>query len=134
MATEAQNLSREMAHPYLTGTAPRTNRLSNPPCQRIITLIMQNKANLLDTQMTVRSAKTNHYENDRLPTRPKNKPNQTQSQTHRLRAYPNNRALQPAVIEWVIRIGTYSRRMRSRAIYETRHQVDFRISQIYYPS
>ena len=30
-------------------TAPRTNRLSSPACQPIMTLIMQNKPNLLDT-------------------------------------------------------------------------------------
>ena len=80
MTTETQDLSREMAHAYLTGTGPRTNCLSSPPCQRIITLIMQNKPNLLDTQMNLSSASTKHYENDRLRTRPKNKPNQTQSQ------------------------------------------------------
>ncbi len=42
---------------------------------------MQNKPNLLHTQMNVSSALTKHYENNRLPTRPKNKPNQTQSKS-----------------------------------------------------
>jgi len=40
--------------------------------------IMQNKANLLDTQMNVTSVKTKEYENKRLFRRPENKPNQTQ--------------------------------------------------------
>ena len=56
-----------------------------------MTLVMQNKPNLLDTLMNVSSVKTKHYENNRLRTRRKNKPNQTQFQTRRLRAYPNNR-------------------------------------------
>jgi hypothetical protein len=40
--------------------------------------IMQNKPNLLNTQMNVSSVKTKHYENKRLCSRKKNKPNQTQ--------------------------------------------------------
>ncbi len=40
--------------------------------------VMQNKPNLLDTKMIVSSVKTKHYENNRLRTRHKNKPNQTQ--------------------------------------------------------
>ncbi len=83
MATEAQNLSREMAHAYLTGTGPRTNRLSSPAYQKSMTLIMQNKANLPDTQMNVGPVKTKYYENNRLRTPRENKPNQTQSQTRR---------------------------------------------------
>jgi hypothetical protein len=39
---------------------------------------MQNKANLLDTQMSITSVKTKYYENKRLCSRGKNKPNQTQ--------------------------------------------------------
>jgi len=39
---------------------------------------MQNKANLLDTQMNVGSVKTKYYENKRLCSRGKNKPKQTQ--------------------------------------------------------
>jgi hypothetical protein len=39
---------------------------------------MQNKANLLDTQMSVTSVKTKYYENKRLCSRGKNKPKQTQ--------------------------------------------------------
>jgi len=62
MATQPQNLSREMAHAYLTGTASRTNRLSSPACQPIMTLFMQNKANLLDAQMNVSSVRTTNYE------------------------------------------------------------------------
>ena len=54
---------------------------------------MQNKANLLDTQMNVSSAKTRHYENNQLRRRRKNKPNQTQFQTRRLRACANNRGV-----------------------------------------
>ena len=41
-------------------------------------IIMQNKANLLDTQMNVGSVKTKYYENKRLCSRGKNKPKQTQ--------------------------------------------------------
>jgi len=39
---------------------------------------MQNKANLLDTQMNVSSVTTKEYENKRLFRCPENKPNQTQ--------------------------------------------------------
>jgi len=39
---------------------------------------MQNKPNLLDTQMNVNSVLTKHYENVPLRRRRKNKPNQTQ--------------------------------------------------------
>ncbi len=88
MATEAQNLSREMAHAYLTGTGPRTNRLSSPASQGIVSLIMQNKPNLLHTQMDLSSVKTKHYENNRPRKRPKNKPNQTQSKSRPLHFSP----------------------------------------------
>jgi hypothetical protein len=40
--------------------------------------IMQNKANLLDTQMSVSPVITKYYENKRLCSRGKNKPKQTQ--------------------------------------------------------
>jgi hypothetical protein len=39
---------------------------------------MQNKANLLDTQMNVTIVSTKHYENERLCRRGKNKPKQSQ--------------------------------------------------------
>ncbi len=83
-----------MAHAYLTGTGPRTNPPSCPAPQRIMTLVMQNKPNLLDTQMNVSSALTKHYENNRLPTRPKNKPNQTQSKS---RPHPPTKPKSPAL-------------------------------------
>ena len=75
MATEAQNLSREMAQAYLTGTAPRTNPLSYPACQQFMTLIMQNKPNLLNAQINVTSFITKDYQNKRLCSPRKNKPN-----------------------------------------------------------
>ena len=47
---------------------------------------MQNKPNLLDTQMNVNFYLTKHYENARLRGREKNKPNQTQfPKSHRLK-------------------------------------------------
>jgi len=49
-----------------------------PQCLCGYESIMQNKANLLDTQMSVSSVKTKYYENKRLCSRGKNKPNQTQ--------------------------------------------------------
>jgi len=84
MPTQPQNLSREMAHAYLTGTAPRANRLSSPACQPIMTLFMQNKANFLRTQMNLSSLKTMNYEQITMNNANKNKPNQTQFQTQRL--------------------------------------------------
>ena len=51
--------------------------------------IMQNKANLLDTQMNISPVITKYYENVRLHRREKNKPNQTQFQSQRLYAYFN---------------------------------------------
>ena len=45
---------------------------------------MQNKANLLDTQMNVSSVKTKYYENERRCRRRENKPKQSQFQTQRL--------------------------------------------------
>jgi hypothetical protein len=41
---------------------------------------MQNKANLLDTQMNISSVTTKEYENKRLFRRPENKPKQSQFQ------------------------------------------------------
>jgi len=41
-------------------------------------LIIQNKANLLDTQMSVSSVKTKYYEKERFCRHEKNKPKQTQ--------------------------------------------------------
>jgi len=85
-ASEAQNLSREMIlaaykAAISPGPPPRTNPLSCPACQQFMTLIMQNKANLLDAQMNVTSVLTKYYENERLCRRRENKPNQTQFQT-----------------------------------------------------
>jgi len=40
MATEAQNLSREMAHAYLTGTAPHPNNLNAPKIELCSTLTL----------------------------------------------------------------------------------------------
>jgi len=63
MATEAQNLSREMAYAYLTGTGPRTNRLSSPACQPIMTSFMQNKPNFRKAKMKLNFYLTKDYEN-----------------------------------------------------------------------
>ena len=63
MSTEAQNLSREMAHAYLTGTAPRTNPLSCPACQKIMTSIMQNKPNFHKAKMNENLFAAKGYEN-----------------------------------------------------------------------
>jgi hypothetical protein len=41
---------------------------------------LQNKANLPDTRMNLSSVKTKYYENERLPRRRENKPNQTRSE------------------------------------------------------
>ncbi len=89
MATEAQNLSREMILPAYKaaispGPAPQTTPLSSPPCQKCMTLIMQNKPNFLHTRMNISSALTKHYENKQVRPRPKNKPNQTQSKSRPL--------------------------------------------------
>jgi len=66
---------------------------------------MQNKPNFLDTQMSVSSVKTKYYENKRLCSREKNKPNQTQfmvSLSNQLEAkrvgwglYPTNSSAAP---------------------------------------
>jgi len=99
MATEAQILSREMAHAYLSGTTLANRRnaqkstgpctlsmsLGQAPAKRFANtsalgdLIMQNKANLLDAQMNISSVLTKDYENERPCRRRENKPNQTQS-------------------------------------------------------
>ena len=47
------------------------------------TLFMQNKPNFLNTRINISSFLTMHYENHRLCTCPKNKPNQPQSQPPR---------------------------------------------------
>ena len=47
------------------------------------TLFMQNKPNLLDTQMNVNPVKTRVYENVRPFSRRENKPNQTQFQSQK---------------------------------------------------
>jgi release factor glutamine methyltransferase len=79
MATEAQNLSREMAHAYLTGTGNNANRLSSPACQRIMRVFVRNKANLPDAQMNLSSVRTMNYEEITTNNANKNKPNQTRS-------------------------------------------------------
>ncbi len=78
MASETQILSREMAHAYLSGTTI-SNRLFSPACQRIMTLIMQNKANFRKSQMNVNPYNTTDYENKPNWTLGQNKPNQTLS-------------------------------------------------------
>ena len=63
--------------------APRTNPLFYPACQKFMTLIMQNKPNLLNTQMNVNKVLTNDYNNEQWTTNNEqwtimqNKPNQT---------------------------------------------------------
>jgi len=84
MPTEAQNRANRRNAPK--STAPRTNRLSSPACQPIMTSIMQNKPNLLNAQMNVNKVLTKDYENERLRRLGENKPNQTQFQSHRLYA------------------------------------------------
>ena len=63
MASETQILSREMAHAYLSGTTI-SNRLFSPAYQRIMTLIMQNEANLRNDKMNTTSLLTRDYENE----------------------------------------------------------------------
>jgi len=109
MTTQAQNLSREIAHPYLTQTAPlspsaeRSEVFSEVPIYREragarftrvpparagahkplhlsrtlykSSLFMQNKPNFPNPRINASSALTKHYENSRLPTPRKNKPN-----------------------------------------------------------
>jgi len=74
MATEAQNLSREMAHAYLTGTI-LPNRLSSPACQPIMTFFMQNKPNFRNDKMNVNKVLTKDYDNKSLRRPTQNKPN-----------------------------------------------------------
>jgi len=62
MATEARNLPNLRNAPKTT--APRTNRLSSPACQPIMTVIITNKPNLLDDQMNVSTIITKDYENE----------------------------------------------------------------------
>jgi len=75
MATQPQNLSREMAHAYLTGTAPRTNRLSSLTCQPIMTSFMQNKPNFRKAKMKLNFYSTKDYERNDIFAVPENKAN-----------------------------------------------------------
>jgi len=78
MATEAQiRANRRNAQ---KSTGPRTNRLSSPVCQRIMTSIMQNKANFRKAQMSANTFSQKDYENELRLLARKNKPNQTQFQ------------------------------------------------------
>ncbi len=74
MASETQILSREMAHAYLSGTTI-SNRLFSPAYQRIMTLIMQNKANFRKSQVNVSLYNTTNYEEKSDWTPGENKPN-----------------------------------------------------------
>ena len=77
MTTQPQNLSREMAHAYLTGTAPRTNPLSSLICQPIMRVFVQNKPNFRKAQMNVNVFFTKDYENELCQNIQKNKAKQT---------------------------------------------------------
>ena len=67
---------------------------------------MQNKPNLLDTQMNVNKVLTKDYENARLGRRFKNKPNQTQFQTH---LHPKITPKFPVFSQfWIIPVPNYS--------------------------
>ena len=72
MATEAQNLSREMILRAYKAPLHLSRLLYKS------TLFMQNKANLPDAQMKVSSVLTKDYENDNTFRLPENKPKQTQ--------------------------------------------------------
>jgi len=72
MATEAQILINRPNAQKCTG--PRTNRLSCPACQRIMTSIMQNKANFRKAQTNSSYFLTKDYENKRDWTPGENKP------------------------------------------------------------
>ena len=80
MAAEAQNLSREMAHAYLSGTI-LANRLSSLTCQPIMTLIMQNKPNFRKAKMNLNFYSTEDYENKSNWKLGENKPNTNPIQT-----------------------------------------------------
>jgi len=77
MASENRNLSREMAHAYLTGptTGPTLYAIR---CTLYAVLNMQNKPNFPKSQMNVKSYNTTDYENKSNWTLGENKPNQTQ--------------------------------------------------------
>ena len=62
MATETQILANRR-NPQKTN-GPRTNRLSSPACQRIMTSIMQNKANFRKAKMKLNFYSTKDYENE----------------------------------------------------------------------
>ncbi len=72
MATESQNLSREMILRAYKAPLHLSRVLYKS------TLFMQNKPNLLDALMNVTSFYTVDYENDNTFRLPENKPNQTQ--------------------------------------------------------
>ncbi len=112
-ASETQILSCERAHAYLTGTAPRTNPLSCPACQQFMTLIMQNKPNLLDAQMNVNTVITEDYENERLCRCGQNKANQSQYK-------PNSRNVQIAVT--LVKTRNYNNEQRTMNDYAKQTQ------------
>jgi len=55
---------------------------------------MQNKANLLDTQMNVSSALTKYYENERLCRRGENKPNTNPNEPNQTQNKPKTKPKQ----------------------------------------
>jgi len=71
---EAQILSREMAHAYLTGTTTGPT-IYAIRCTLYAVLNMQNKPNFQGTQMNVNSYNTTDYENKCNWTLSENKPN-----------------------------------------------------------
>ena len=83
IAIETQNLSREMAHAYLTGTAGKQGVFvisgrNSGKTTKVSLLFMQNKPNFQKSQMNVSSVLTTNYENKSNWTLGENKPNQTQ--------------------------------------------------------
>jgi len=77
MATKSQILANRIVLYAIRNTG--YDRLSTSDKR----LIMQNKANLLDTQMNVSSVKTKDYENKLLCRRGENKPKQSQTNSKR---------------------------------------------------
>ena len=73
MATEAQIIANRRNAQKSISTQSLSMSLGTPA-----DCFMQNKANLLDAQMNVSSAKTMNYEQITMNNEPKNKPNQTQ--------------------------------------------------------
>jgi hypothetical protein len=84
MATEAQTCAigilANRPNAQESGS-PRTNHLSSPICQPIITLIMQNEPNFRKSQVNVNLYNTIDYENKSDWTLGKNKPNSKPIQT-----------------------------------------------------